>query len=104
MTNLLGETIRKRREEAGITQEELGKKIGVEATTVSLYESGSRRPKLSVLKSISSVLDISLAALMDIKGDKKDLDIALRAHGLTPKDVQQVRQYIQFVTKAKNHH
>ncbi len=101
MANLLGKTIRERREQVGLTQEELGTKIGVEATTVSLYESGTRKPKLSVLRNLSKVLDVSLAALLDIEVPKADLDIALRSHGLNPGDIEQVRQYIQFVRKAK---
>jgi transcriptional regulator with XRE-family HTH domain len=104
MTSLLGETIRKRRDQIGLTQEELGKKIGVEATTVSLYESDSRKPKLTVLRKISSVLDVSLAALLGIEVRKTDLDIALRSHGLRPEDIEQVRQYIQFVKKARKNH
>ena len=104
MINLLGQTIRKRREQTGLTQEELGKKIGVEATTVSLYESGSRKPKLSVLRKISLVLDVSLATLLDIEVQKTDLDIALRSHGLEPSDIEQVRQFIQFVKKTNKNH
>ena len=103
MANLLGETIRKRRESLRITQEELGKRIGVEATTVSLYESATRRPKFAILKKISSELGISLAALMDIEISKTDLDIALRANDLKPGDIEEVRRYIQLIINARKH-
>ena len=98
-----GEIIRKRREHLHITQEELARKIGLKPSTISLYESGSRKPKLEVLRKISSALDISVAALINIRVPRADLDIALRAKGLTPQDIEQVRNFIQLVKNAGKH-
>jgi transcriptional regulator with XRE-family HTH domain len=49
--------LRQYRERANLTQEELARKIGTSAVTVSRIESGRRRPSFAMLKRIAEATD-----------------------------------------------
>lgn len=51
-----GKMIKKAREEAGITQEALGKAIGVSGVTIMRYEKGQRNPSSKIIGEIAEVL------------------------------------------------
>jgi transcriptional regulator with XRE-family HTH domain len=59
-----GESIRKRREELGLTQQDLAEKLFVSRQTVCRWENGSRYPDLIMAKKITLVLGISLDELI----------------------------------------
>lgn len=66
----LGRTIKKHREEAGLTQEQLAKAIGSESKNdtrsyISKMEKGQRNPPASVLKRLSEVLGVSACDLLN---------------------------------------
>lgn len=54
---LIGKRIKASREEANLTQEELGKKIGYSAMGISYFEKGLRKIKTDDLEKISKVLN-----------------------------------------------
>jgi transcriptional regulator with XRE-family HTH domain len=60
----LGETIRSKREERDMTQQELADLLHVTRQTVSRWESGSRCPDLILSKKIADTFDISLDELV----------------------------------------
>ena len=45
-----GEMIKEARKKAGLTQKELGKRLGVSASMIAQYENSTRKPKLETLK------------------------------------------------------
>lgn len=53
-------TLKQLRVNKGLSQAELGNRIGIKQTTISQYENGSRKPPLSVAKKLSDVLDVTL--------------------------------------------
>lgn len=53
-------TLKKFREEKGLSQTELGAKVGLKQTTISQYESGSRHPNLAMSKKLADALEITL--------------------------------------------
>lgn len=57
---LLGSRIKKRREELGINQEDLGKKVDIGRTSISNMEQGRQKPPLSLIYKICHVLDIDV--------------------------------------------
>lgn len=57
--------IRKRREEALLSQKEAAEKIGVAASTVSMWENGKSIPEANRLKKIAQVYRCSIEALLD---------------------------------------
>lgn len=56
----LGDKIRLEREEAGLTQKELAKKIGVSYRSIQNYESNKTSPRISILEKIAKVLNLNI--------------------------------------------
>src|SRR5947208_3824983 len=53
-----GIRLKELREQAGLTQEELGKKAGIHKLTVAKYEQGLREPTWGVIVSLSDALAV----------------------------------------------
>lgn len=60
-----GQRIKAARKKVGVTQEDLGKKLGVSPSFVAQYETGKRNPKLETLQRIANALDVSIYELID---------------------------------------
>ena len=54
----IGESIRAARKSAGLTQKQLGEKLGVSAAMIAQYETGRRIPKTSSFKKIMDAIAI----------------------------------------------
>ncbi len=63
--DVLGQRIRHYRAERGLTLEELGERVGVTASQLSLVENGKREAKVSLLNSLSEALEVGLQELLD---------------------------------------
>ena len=63
-TKKIGSFIACRRREKGLTQEQLGEKLGVTNKTVSRWENGNYMPDLSLLEPLSKELGITLNELL----------------------------------------
>ena len=61
---VLGSRIKQRRLEMHLTQEELGKLIGVTKVTISNYESNERTPKLDKLSELAKVMNLEVGYLL----------------------------------------
>ena len=61
----IGENIKKKRKEAGLTQHELSARLGVSPAMISQYESGARNPKRETLIKIANALDVTEQELLD---------------------------------------
>jgi len=59
-----GEVLRKKRKEAGLSQEKLALDAGLERTFISMMERGQRQPTLTTLLKIASVLECTAADLV----------------------------------------
>lgn len=66
----IGNFIASLRKEKGLTQEKLGEALGVSSKTVSKWERGVNAPDISLLNSLSSILEVDLEELLN--GEKKD--------------------------------
>lgn len=64
-TDVFGQRIRHFRTHRGLTLEELGARVGVTASQMSLVENGKREAKLSLLTSVARELQVDLADLLD---------------------------------------
>lgn len=62
--SLVGDRIRDRRLELGLTQRELSRRTGITAVSVSIIERGARDVCLDALTRIAKALDLPLAALL----------------------------------------
>jgi transcriptional regulator with XRE-family HTH domain len=61
----VGRRIRTIRNEEGLSQRELGDKVGLNANRVQQYENGARKPKLELCKQFAEALDVETNALLD---------------------------------------
>ncbi len=70
----LGEQIRKKRKEKGITQEYLANTINVEISQISRLERGILNSSVSMLKDIAIALNLELKNLLDFEYTKRKLE------------------------------
>ncbi|TAL45012.1 MAG: XRE family transcriptional regulator, partial [Salinibacterium sp.] len=61
----LGQRIRHFRTAAGLTLDQLGEKVGIAGSQLSLLENGRREPRLTLLTAIAGVVGIQLTDLLD---------------------------------------
>lgn len=61
-----GKRIRQHRKEAGLTQEELGKKLGVIKQTISSWENGISEPNSEMLTKIASIFNVPTDYLLGL--------------------------------------
>ena len=67
-----GELIKQKRKEKNLTQNELSEKLGLSSyKTISKWENGIYMPDISLLTSISEILDVSLYELLGGKENMK---------------------------------
>lgn len=60
----LASRVRDARIRAGITQRDLAQRVGVNVSTISMYENAKRMPSLDKMSMMSEVLDTSLDFLV----------------------------------------
>ena len=63
MRQEIGDIIRKKREEKGLTQAQLAKTVGVTAKAVSKWETGAGLPDVSLFEPLSAALSLSVTEL-----------------------------------------
>jgi transcriptional regulator with XRE-family HTH domain len=80
------------RKRAGLSQEELGNKIGVKKSTVSMYEKGQRKPSYEVLEAIADCFNVD----MDFLTGKSDVE---RKHSYSPG--ADLDSYLETLTDAQ---
>lgn len=92
-----GKIIRDARERMGITQEDLAKAIGVQKSTVSLWESGQRSPLGDNLTKLASFLKIETKILGGYEEDddlrKKQIEALNEVH----KTMQAINQRLSVI-------
>ena len=64
---LMGEVIRKYRKEAGITQEEMAKRLGVTTPAVNKWENNNTMPDVALLAPIARLLNITTDTLLSFR-------------------------------------
>lgn len=75
----IGEKIRTERILGGLTQKELGKRMGVDASTIRKYESGRLNPKLETVQKIAQALHIDISVLYGDSGPCGDTGPSISA-------------------------
>ena len=69
---MLGNILKKLRKEKGITQEELGKILGVTTSMVGMYETNARKPSYEVLLKMADYFGVSTDYLLGKSSDQKE--------------------------------
>lgn len=68
----VGERIKARRTEIGLTQKELGEKCGMIDSQIRTYELGAFNPKIENIEKIAKALNVSPAVLVGWEKSKED--------------------------------
>ena len=69
------ENLKKRRLQMGLTQYQLGEKLNLAESTISLYEAGKRFPDKETLKRLSVELQTPISVLMGENGKKNRIPV-----------------------------
>lgn len=69
-----GNNLKKYRQENGLTQEELAKKINTSRSNIANYENGKNMPSIDTLEKLSKVFNCSIEYLLG-KSDKKNPEL-----------------------------
>lgn len=104
----LGERLKQLRLEKGITQEELGKIIGLKKQAIWKYENGNvTNMKRSTIKTLSDYFDVSPSYLMGYSDKRKETtspinsEIVSAFQNLSEIQQEQVLNFIKFLSEGK---
>jgi transcriptional regulator with XRE-family HTH domain len=92
----VGERIRARRTELGLTQEELGSGLGISYQQIQKYETGANRISAGRLYEIANALDIGIAYFFEsFEPGKRDGGIPHGGHNRTSIELVRNFQHIE---------
>lgn len=102
-----GENLRNIRADKKLSQQELAKMLDVAQSTVGMWESGKRVPKLDELKRLARVLKITVGRLLT--GTERKIEITkneiyidgTKVSDLDPTDVDGIVEYINLIRAKK---
>ncbi|MBQ9263995.1 MAG: helix-turn-helix transcriptional regulator [Clostridia bacterium] len=97
----IGSNIKKAREKAGLTQEQLSEMIGIGPKSLSAVERGTVGISITTLQKICNILPVSSDSLIfgsDVQNDVKGL--TQRLERLTPKQYEIARDMLYMLLKA----
>lgn len=87
--SILGNRIKKERENLELTREELAQKIGVSYSAIAMYEQGNREPNNELLLKMCEIFNCSVDYLMGKSKIKNEINIDI------PKMLSKYKNYIQ---------
>lgn len=67
----IGNKIKQLRQKAGLTQEQLGTRLGISAQSISKWETGITMPDISLLPLLSSELGVTIDEIFDLTAEQK---------------------------------
>ena len=67
----IGENIKKIRVDAGLTQKELGERLGITSQSIAQWETGRREPKYQSMVKIADALNVPVSSLYGISEDNQ---------------------------------
>lgn len=95
----IGNRIKQAREKLNISQEELGKQLGLNKSSIQRYESGQvKRIKLPILENMAIILNVNPSWLI-LKSDKPDCDY--NSNVLSNDEKQLLELYRSFNVEGK---
>lgn len=68
------EKMREERKKRGLSQKELGKKIGMSQQMIAQYENGNRNPKMETIEKIANALEVPTFNLVETKSSVSGTD------------------------------
>lgn len=97
----IGSKIKEFRLKQGLTQTQLGEKLGVGAAAVNKWESGLvKNIKRETIQRISMVLNISPVTLIGMV-EEPSSDIIVKASEFTSSELAEIRNFIQYIKSKR---
>ena len=99
MPNTIASNLKKLREAARYTQEEVAGALGVTRSAYSNYESGDRETSYDVLEKVSNLFGCEMSLFFEENEnvDALILASAFRLDGMTPEDAQEIMNFKDIV-------
>lgn len=91
---MLGETIRHLRQERGLRQEELGRRVGASKQSVSNWENGNIVPSIDLLVRLANFFGVSTDYILG-REEQRRLDVS----GLTDVQITHIQQLIDDIRR-----
>ena len=97
MNNMLANNLKKLRETAFYTQEQVSQALGVSRSAYSNYESGEREVPYDILEKASNLFGCDMYVLFEKNADAMILASAFRLDGLTGEDTADIIRFKDIV-------
>ena len=99
MNNTIARNLKKLRETARYTQDEVARALGITRSSYSNYESGEREAPYDVLERVSNLFGCDMYVLFEenINTDALILASAFRLDGLSDEDYREIMQFKDVV-------
>lgn len=100
---MIGARIKELRREKQLTQEALGKSVGVSTSMIGMYETDARQPSYEVLKKMADFFGVSTDYLLGVSDIRNPIETlaAYRTDGydedLPAEAQEELKQYIEFL-------
>lgn len=95
---VVGDNIRKYRQMRGLTQKDLGDRIGVKHNTISQYEKGRNAPEQNMIFAIANALNVSVGDLFPQTTktpDESYIKLLAMSDGLSDRDKDYLKELIE---------
>ena len=101
--SVFAERLKSIRKSRGVSQKELADALGVSASTVSMYECGSREPSVPLIERICTALDVSPSELFGFEGvTRRELKLALFKNTDVPDGIlDEVLRFADYLSTRK---
>lgn len=100
---LLGARIKELRKRAGLSQDQLAERVGIEAKYLSRIEVGKRYPALETLENIADALHVEMRELFDFKHFEGGADTARGVQtlieGASPEELRLINKIITAILR-----
>ena len=98
-TKKIGTFLKELRKEKGMTQEQLGERIGVSNKTISRWETGNYMPPVDCLNMLSDIYDISINEILAAKRVSEDAFAEIAEQNITVTLKELEKDYQNFEKK-----
>lgn len=87
-----GARLRQARRQMGLTQEQLGKRVGLTRTSITNIERGEQRPPLHIIFQLAAAIAVEPRDLLPSTGELPPAPESLE--GLAPDEVEWIREFV----------
>lgn len=95
----IGQNIRKRRDEMGITQEALAEMVGLSTSYIGAIERGEKLPKLTVFIRIANALEVSsdrlLSGVLTVGNEVVASELSMRIARIPGEEQRRILRVVQ---------